>query len=76
MYIFLNYWIAELPDDTPVIDLHKLAGLDLKNIPKMEKSGERMLRDIQEWMLKEKSSKECAVLPEDVIQRILVGVCI
>ena len=69
--IILN---SDLPDDTPIVDLHKLAGLDERKLPKMEKSGERLLRDMKEWMLKEQSSAECAVLPEDKIQRIMVGV--
>ena len=70
------HFITELPDDTPIIDLHKLAGIDLEKLPKIEKSGERMLRNVKEWMLKEKSSSECAVLLEDTLQRILVGVSI
>ena len=40
----------------------------------MEKSGERLIQDVQEWMLNERSSKECAVLPEDTLQCIMVGV--
>ena len=51
-----------------MVDLHKLADLDVMKMSKMEKSGERMLRDVQEWMLAEKSSEECAVLPEDTLQ--------
>ena len=58
-----------------MVDLHKLADLDVTKMSKMEKSGERMLRDVQEWMLAEKSSEECAVLPEDTLQQIMVGVC-
>ena len=50
-----------------MIDLHKLIGLDDKKMPKMEKTGERTLRDMKEWMLRERSSKECATLPEDTI---------
>ena len=69
-------FLSDLPADTPVIDLHKLAGLEAKKMPKMEKSGERMMRDIQEWMIAERSSKECATLPEDTLQRIMVGVSI
>ena len=70
----MNIYISELPDDTPVVDLHKLADLDFSKLSKIEKSGERMLRDVQEWMIQERSSSECAVLPEDKIQRIMVGV--
>ena len=69
--IILN---SDLPDDTPVVDLHKLAGLDERKLPKMEKSGEHLLCDVKEWMLKERSSAECAVLPKDKIQCIMVRV--
>ena len=60
--------------DTPVCDLHKLADFDAAKLPKMEKSGERLLRDVKEWTLQELTSKECTVLPEDKLQRIMVGV--
>ena len=57
-------------------DFHKLAGFDASKLPKMEKSGERLLHDINEWTLKEMSSQECAILPEDKLQQIMVGVSI
>ena len=41
---------------------------------KMEKSGEQLLRDIQEWISTEKLSKECTVLPKDTLQHNIVGV--
>ena len=66
----------DLPPDTPLLDLHKMAVIDMTKLPKMDKSGERCIRAVQEWMLEEKSSSECAVLAEDTLQRILVGVII
>ena len=51
-----------------------MAGLDVSKLPKMETSGRDCIRNVQEWMFSERSSKECAVLPEDTLQRILVGV--
>ena len=57
-----------------MIDLHKLIGLDDKKMLKMEKTGKRILRDVKEWMLQERLSKECATLPEDTIQQIMVGI--
>ena len=68
--------ISDLPEDTPLVDLHKMAGLDVSKLPKMETSGRDCIRNVQEWMFSERSSKECAVLPEDTLQRILVGVSI
>ena len=66
---------SDLPPDTPMLDLSKIAGMDLSKLPGVEQSGERCIRNIQEWLLHEVSSSETAVLPEDKLQRILVGVC-
>ena len=63
-----------MPPDTPMLDLSKIAGMDLSKLPGVEQSGERCIRNIQEWLLHEVSSSETAILPEDKLQRILVGV--
>ena len=68
--------LLDLPPDTPMLDLSKIAGMDLAKLPGVEQSGERCIRNIQEWLLHEVSSDEAAVLPEDKLQRIMVGVCI
>ena len=76
---FINALVApfiDLPPDTPMLDLSKIAGMDLAKLPGVEQSGERCIRNIQEWLLHEVSSEETAVLPEDKLQRIMVGVCI
>ena len=44
-------------------------------LPKVEESGERCIRKIQEFIINELSSSEAAVLPEDKLQRLVVGVC-
>ena len=66
--------MTDLPEDTPVVNLHHMADIDAKKLPKMEESVDRCIHNIQEWMLHECSGAECAVLPEDKLQRILVGV--
>ena len=43
---------------------------------KIEETGERVVRKIQEWLLTETASSGRASLPEDTMQRLLVGVCI
>ena len=58
-----------------MLDLSKIAGMDLEKLPGVEQSGERCIRNIQEWLLHEVSSDETAVLPGDKLQRIMVGVC-
>ena len=65
---------SDLPPDTPMLDLSKIAGMDLSKLPGVEQSGECCIRNIQEWLLHEVSSSETAILPEDKLQRILVGV--
>ena len=57
-----------------MLDLSKIAGMDLSKLPGVEQSGERCIRNIQEWLLHEVSSEETAVLPDDKLQRIMVGV--
>ena len=52
-----------------------LAGFDLNKLPKTEEAGERCIRKIQEYMIHDVSSKEVAVLPEDKLQKLAVGVC-
>ena len=37
-------------------------------------TGEWIVKKIQEWLLTRVSSQETAVLPEDKVQRLLVGV--
>ena len=59
-----------------MLDLSKIAGMDLEKLPGVEQSGERCIRNIQEWLLHEVSSDETAILPGDKLQRIMVGVCI
>ena len=67
--------ISDLPADTKLEDMDLLAGFDLSKLPKTEESGERCIRKIQEFMLHDISSKETAVLPEDKLQKLAVGVC-
>ena len=52
-----------------------MAALDMGKLPKVEESGERCIRRIQEFIINELSSSEAAVLPEDKLQRLVVGVC-
>ena len=65
----------DLPASTPLIDLSKMADLDMGKLPKVEESGKRCVRIIQEFIINELSSSEAAVLPEDKLQRLVVRVC-
>ena len=39
-----------------------------------ETTGEKIIRELQEWLLTNPAAPNMAVLPDDKIQRILVGV--
>ena len=71
---FVFFFFLDLPADTPLTDLSKLADLDMKKLPDPEESGDRCIRKIQEFLIHEMSNTECGVLPEDKLQRLLVGV--
>ena len=48
-----------------MLDLSKIAGMDLSKLPGVEQSGEHCIWNIQEWLLHEVSLSETAILPED-----------
>ena len=57
-----------LPASMPLIDLSKMTNLDMGKLLKVEESGERCVRRIQEFIINELSSSEAVVLPEDKLQ--------
>ena len=69
------FLLLDLPASTPLVDLSKMAALDMGKLPKVEESGERCIQRIQEFIINELSSSEAAVLPEDKLQQLVVGVC-
>ena len=80
-YLLLNFTIlnqylsiTDLPPDTKLTDLSKLADLDMAKPPHPEESGDHCIRRIKEFLINEMSSTECGILPEDKLQRLVVGV--
>ena len=67
------FFFLDLPASTPLVDLSKMVALDMGKLPKVEESGERCIRKIQEFIINGLSSSEAAVLPEDKLQRLVVG---
>ena len=74
-YLFLDFTvlnqylsITDLPPDTKLTDLSKLADLDMKKLPHPEESGDHCICRIQEFLINEMSSAKCTVLPEDKLQ--------
>ena len=74
-YLFLDFTIlnqylsiTDLPPDTKLTNLSKLADLDMKKLPHPEESGDHCIRRIQEFLINAMSSAECGVLPEDKLQ--------
>ena len=69
------FFFLDLPASTPLVDLSKMAALDMGKLPKVEESGKTCIRKIQEFIINELSSSEATVLPEDKLQQLVVGVC-
>ena len=56
-----------------MFDVNEALNLDTSKL-ETEVTGERIVKEIQEWLLSQKKSGGTAVLPEDKTQRLLVGV--
>ena len=65
--------ISEIPKGDKVFDVEEAINLDTSKL-ETETTGERIVKQIQEWLLTKVSSSETAVLPEDKMQKLLVGV--
>ena len=78
MIFFFNQFLSiiDLPPDTKLTNLSKLADLDMSKLPHPEESGDRCIRRIQEFLINEMSSAECGILLEDKLQQLMVGVSI
>ena len=74
MYMFSSCPFLDLPADAKLEDMDLLAGLDLSKLSKVEESGERCFRKIQEYLVHDVSSTNIAILPEDKLQKLAVGV--
>ena len=68
------FYLSALPPDTPLADLGALAAYDLSKLPDARKSGEDIIREIQQELLTRVGSAESAVIPEQDAQRLMVGV--
>ena len=66
--------ILALPPDAKFHNLLSLAAKDLVITPDPEETGSSLLVQHQKLILEHFGHKETAVLPEDVIQRLLLGV--
>ena len=56
-----------------MFDVDEALNLDTSKL-ETEVTGERIVKEIQEWLLSQKKSGGTAVLPEDKTQHLLVGV--
>ena len=65
--------ISEIPKDDKIFNLEEAINLDASRL-QTETTGEKIVKQIQEWLLTKVNSSETAVLPEDKMQRLLVGV--
>ena len=65
--------ILDLPEDAHVLEVDKIINLDASQL-KTEETGEKIVTKLQQWLLSKTEPDQRAVLPEDKIQRLLVGV--
>ena len=64
---------TDLPEDAKVFDIDRMINLDTAQL-QTETTGVKIVQKLQEYLLTQMSASETAVLPEDKIQRLLVGV--
>ena len=70
--MFSNF--TDLPDDSKKLQEDDIINIDT-SLLHTESTGEKIVRELQEWLMKTQEAIPMAILPEDKIQRILVGVC-
>ena len=56
-----------------MLNLNKMINIDTRKL-QTETTGEKIVRQLQDYLLQHASADERAVLPEDKIQHLLVGV--
>ena len=71
----MSIYFTDLPGDAKVFDVDAIINLDTQKL-QTETTGAKIIEEIQEWLLTRVSSQETAVLPDDKVQRLLVGVSI
>ena len=72
-FLFSFFSLLDIPKESPVLNLNKMVNLDTKQLH-TETTGEKIVKQLQEYLLNKVSANEWAVLPEDKIQCLLVGV--
>ena len=65
--------ILDLPEDAHALEVDKIINLDTSQL-KTEETGEKIVTKLQQWLLTKTEPDQRTVLPEDKIQRLLVGV--
>ena len=66
------YFFLDLPESSKALQVDDIINLDTAEL-QTEKNGEKIIRELQDWLLKVDPTK-VAILPDDKIQRISVGV--
>ena len=67
--------LSDLPEDADAFAVDDIINLDTEKL-QTETTGEKIVRKLQEYLLQKDKPLEMAILPEDKIQRLLVGVTI
>ena len=66
--------ISETPEEEHLHDLFSLATFDLSKLLDIEQTGADIMAEHQRLMLEHWGHKDSAVLPDNVVQHILLGV--
>ena len=74
-YITSLSLFLDLAKDSKMLDINEVINLDASKL-KVEETGKRIVRKIQDWLATESSSKQVASLPEDTTRCLLVGLSI
>ena len=67
---------VDTPSGEQAHSLLGLANFDFAHLPDAEVMGEDLMRQYQKILLEHYSSDKIAVLPGDVVQKLMLGVCI
>ena len=71
--IRISFFFLDLSESSKAMNVDEIINLDT-SLLETETTGEKIIRQLQEWLLTNPAAPNMAVLPDDKIQRILVGV--
>ena len=72
-YPYMHFiFFSDIPEESPILNLDKMVNLDTRQLH-TKTTGEKIIKQLQEYLLNKVSADERPVLPENKIQCLLVG---